>query len=122
MSFLLFIGAAFGFAGVALGAFGAHALAKRIADDRMRIYHTGIQYHLIHALAIIGVGMLASQVGRGSLLALAGYSFAVGILLFSGSLYGLAGQWIRGKWGLLTPVGGVFFLLGWVLLAIAVWP
>lgn len=109
------------FLAVALGAFGAHGLRDRITPDMLAVYQTGVQYHQFHALALLFVGLLIDRLAeRGALLAQrAGALFTIGIVLFGGSLYGLALTGIR-KLGIITPLGGVCFLLGWVTLALAV--
>ncbi|OPG15851.1 DUF423 domain-containing protein [Ferroacidibacillus organovorans] len=115
------LGALFLFLAVALGAFGAHALRARLEPTQLAVYQTGIQYHLIHGLAIIIVGVIAlarQAMGSSSLLTTSGVLFAVGIILFSGSLYLLAMTGIR-KLGAITPFGGLFFLAGWITLLIA---
>ncbi|WP_423742970.1 DUF423 domain-containing protein [Ferroacidibacillus organovorans] len=115
------LGALFLFLAVALGAFGAHALRARLEPSQLAVYQTGIQYHLIHGLAILGVGVIAfahKAPGTPSLLGTSGVLFAVGILLFSGSLYLLAVTGVR-KLGAITPFGGLFFLAGWITLLIA---
>jgi uncharacterized membrane protein YgdD (TMEM256/DUF423 family) len=115
------LGAIGGFLGVALGAFGAHALRDRISPDLLAVYQTGVQYHLVHALALLFVGLLAEHLpGAASRMArVSGTLFAIGILLFSGSLYALALTGVR-KLGIITPFGGVCFLTGWALLVVAV--
>ncbi|KYP80587.1 DUF423 domain-containing protein [Ferroacidibacillus organovorans] len=115
------LGALFLFLAVALGAFGAHALRARLEQAQLAVYQTGIQYHLIHGLAIVIVGVIAlvrQTTGSSSLLTTSGVLFAVGIILFSGSLYLLAMTGIR-KLGAITPFGGLFFLAGWITLLIA---
>jgi uncharacterized membrane protein YgdD (TMEM256/DUF423 family) len=115
------LGAIAGFLGVALGAFGAHALRDRITPDWLAVYQTGVQYHLIHALALLFVGLLADRLPTAAARTarVSGTLFAVGILLFSGSLYALALTGFR-KLGIITPFGGICFLTGWALLAVAV--
>lgn len=101
--------------GVALGAFGAHGLRGVVGPERIDVWETAVRYHLVHALALLAVGWAASRrPGRST--GMAGWSFVVGIALFSGSLYLLV---LTGKaWlGAVTPVGGVLFLAGWVALA-----
>lgn len=98
--------------GVALGAFGAHGL-KDVVDDPSQIerwWNTGARYHLVHAAALLGV---AAHPGRPNA---AGVSFLIGILLFSGSLYLMTLTGIT-KLGMITPLGGVAFIVGWILLA-----
>lgn len=104
--------------GVGLGAFGAHGLARRISDDRLRTFKTGVQYHLIHAVSMVLVGTLALVMGGRWLLIAAGWLFLAGIILFSGSLYGLAVDRIGGRMGILTPIGGFLFMAGWAMVAV----
>lgn len=117
-SFLM-LAAFFGFTGVALGAFAAHALKNRLSPEYLAIFHTGVLYQLIHALAILGVAVLAAQL-PGRLMTWAGFSFALGIVLFSGSLYLLTLTGIS-KLGVITPFGGLAFLVGWALLGLTAW-
>ena len=112
----LFVGAINGFLAVAAGAFAAHGLEARVAPRALEIFQTGAHYHLTHAIALVGVSLVR---GPGANRAdLAGWLFTVGIVLFSGSLYFLV---LADSTALvlLTPVGGVSFLAGWVLLALA---
>ncbi|MDI3326969.1 MAG: DUF423 domain-containing protein [Alicyclobacillaceae bacterium] len=104
------------FLSVALGAFGAHALRSRISAEMLSIYQTGVHYQFIHSLALILVGVLAERLHAPGWTAGAGICFAVGILLFSGSLYALSTSGVP-TLGLVTPFGGIAFLLGWLLLA-----
>lgn len=115
----LMLAAFFGFTGVALGAFAAHGLKNRLSADYLAIFHTGVTYQLVHALALFGVALLAAHL-PGRLVMWAGVAFAVGILLFSGSLYVLTMTGIS-KLGIITPFGGLAFLLGWLLLGLAAW-
>ncbi|WP_322615186.1 DUF423 domain-containing protein [Pseudomonas sp. BIC9C] len=115
----LMLAAFFGFTGVGLGAFAAHGLKSRLSPEYLTIFHTGVTYQLVHTLALLGVALLATQV-PGRLHAWAGASFAVGILLFSGSLYVLTLTGIS-KLGIITPFGGLAFLLGWLCLGLAAW-
>ncbi len=102
--------------GVALGAFGAHALRTRLEPRNLEIYETGVRYQMYHAFALLAVAWLLSRnvpAASG-----AGWAFLVGTLLFSGSLYLMAltgWRWL----GPVTPLGGAAFLVGWVLLALA---
>jgi uncharacterized membrane protein YgdD (TMEM256/DUF423 family) len=112
----LFTAAVAGFFAVALGAFGAHALRDHLDAYRMGVFHTGVQYHCWHALALALAGVLLCLRPARAFTA-AGWAFAMGIVIFSGSLYLLAltgTKW----WGAVTPFGGVAFLVGWLLLAI----
>lgn len=116
------LGAIFAFLGVGLGAFGAHALP--LAPRWLDVWRTGVQYHLAHALALVLVGALAERFARPERLALVARLFAAGIVLFGGSLYALALSSLLGSgpvlWlGAITPLGGVCFLVGWALLAVA---
>jgi len=115
----LLLAAFFGFTGVALGAFAAHGLKDRLSAEYLAIFHTGVTYQLVHALALFGVALLAAHI-PGRLVTWAGVSFAVGIMLFSGSLYLLTLTGI-GKLGIITPFGGLGFLVGWFCLGLAAW-
>ncbi|KQW34146.1 MULTISPECIES: DUF423 domain-containing protein [Pseudomonas] len=117
-SFLM-LAAFFGFTGVALGAFAAHGLKGRLSADYLAIFHTGVTYQLVHTLALLGVALLATHI-PGRIVTWAGTSFVIGILLFSGSLYLLTLTGIS-KLGIITPFGGVAFLIGWLCLGIAAW-
>jgi uncharacterized membrane protein YgdD (TMEM256/DUF423 family) len=117
-SFLM-LAAFFGFTGVGLGAFAAHGLKNRLSPEYLAIFHTGVLYQLVHALALLGVAVLAAQL-PGRLVTWAGFSFALGILLFSGSLYVLTLTGFS-KLGIITPFGGLAFLVGWALLGLAAW-
>ncbi|SEN85204.1 DUF423 domain-containing protein [Pseudomonas sp. NFACC39-1] len=117
-SFLM-LAAFFGFTGVALGAFAAHGLKNRLSADYLAIFHTGVTYQLVHTLALLGVALLATHI-PGRIVTWAGISFVIGILLFSGSLYLLTLTGI-GKLGIITPFGGVAFLIGWLCLGLAAW-
>lgn len=110
----LALGAGYGFVGVALGAFGAHALKARLAPEMLAIWRTAVEYHFYHALALVLVGVLALQ-RPARALDVSGAAFALGILVFSGSLYALALSGVRGL-GAVTPLGGLLFLAGWAAL------
>ena len=104
--------------GVLAGAFGAHGLKGVISEESQRVYQTAVFYHLIHGLALLAVGWLATVKPEERLVAMTGWWFVSGIILFSGSLYLLSLTGIK-KLGIITPVGGVAFLVGWVSLALA---
>jgi uncharacterized membrane protein YgdD (TMEM256/DUF423 family) len=105
-----------GFIAVALGAFAAHGLKNMLSPELLNTFQTGVQYQMYHALALLGVGLLALHYPNNPLLKTSGYLFLLGIVLFSGSLYVLALSGIR--WlGAITPLGGVAFLTAWALLA-----
>ena len=116
----LTLAATFGFLAVGLGAFGAHGLGKRFAElsdgaARMDWWKTAAQYHLAHALAL---GLAAGLLGETRAGRIACVSFALGIVLFSGSLYVLAltgARWL----GAITPFGGLALLAGWLALGLA---
>lgn len=104
---------------VVIGAFGAHALKLRIAEDLMDIYKTGVEYHFYHALGLLLIGILSIHMPSG-LLNWSALLLFIGIMVFSGSLYLLALTGIR--WiGAITPVGGLSFIAGWIMLFVAVW-
>ena len=115
----LMLAAFFGFTGVALGAFAAHGLKNRLTEQYLVIFHTGVTYQLVHTLALFGVALLLTHL-PGRLVVWAGAFFAVGIVLFSGSLYVLTLTGIS-KLGIITPIGGAAFLAGWLCLGLAAW-
>ena len=115
----LLLAAFFGFSGVALGAFAAHGLKAKLTPEYLAIFQTGTHYQLIHALALLVVALLSLHL-PGRLLTTAGWLFALGILLFSGSLYLLTLSGIS-KLGIVTPFGGLAFLAGWLCLGLAAW-
>ncbi|MCB0807590.1 MAG: DUF423 domain-containing protein [Bacteroidales bacterium] len=103
---------------VAIGAFGAHALKEKLADDLLQIYKTGVEYHFYHALGLLLVGILSLYMPS-NLLNWSALLLGIGIVVFSGSLYVLAISGIR--WiGAITPIGGLSFIAGWILLIFAV--
>ncbi len=109
------LGAAFAGIAVALGAFGAHALRATLSEQDLATFETGARYQMYHALALIAVAWAVGRWPGVTSITAAGWSFVVGIVVFSGSLYVLvlSGQ----RWlGAVTPLGGVAFLLGWILL------
>lgn len=112
------VGSIFGATGVAMGAFGSHLLKSKISASSLDVYKTAISYHLFHALAILLCGVLAARIDS-SLLKGAGFSFIVGILLFSGSLYFMT---ITGNksLGIITPIGGIALITGWILITASV--
>jgi uncharacterized membrane protein YgdD (TMEM256/DUF423 family) len=113
------LGAASALIGVAAGAFGAHALKARLAPDLLATFEIGVRYQLVHALALLAVAWACTR-WPGLLASASGWAFAAGTVLFSGSLYLLALTGVR-AFGAVTPVGGVLFLAGWLLLAAAAW-
>jgi uncharacterized membrane protein YgdD (TMEM256/DUF423 family) len=120
----LIIGTVLAGLAVVLGAFGAHGL-KKIADaETLAIYQTAVQYQMYHALALILAGILAERF-LSPLTGYAGFFFIGGVILFSGSLYLISSLKAMNKSiptgvGILTPIGGFLFILGWVLLLVAI--
>jgi uncharacterized membrane protein YgdD (TMEM256/DUF423 family) len=108
-------GAVLAFVGVAAGAFGAHALRDVLPPDRMAIYQTATLYQVLHAVAIVAIGLAPTPQSRG--LRRSALLLAVGVVIFSGSLFILALSGVR-WWGAVTPIGGVAFLAGWLNLAV----
>lgn len=105
------LAALFGALGVMLGAFGAHALKARLEPAQLDVWSTAVEYHLIHAVALLAVALFGAATDRAVSWPAAG--FTAGILLFSGSLYGLAlggPRWL----GPVTPLGGLCFIAGWL--------
>lgn len=113
-------GAIHGFLAVALGAFGAHALKGVLDDYGVGIWDTAIQYQMFHASALLVVGILMSSklLGPSKQLKWAAICMNMGIIFFTGSLLVLAISGI-GILGAITPIGGVFFLVGWILLILS---
>jgi len=111
----LSLGALGGFLSVALGAFGAHLLRDILDANHLAIFHTGVTYQFYHSLALILIAILI-KLDPDIRLQKVGLAFAVGIVIFSGSLYALAITGYR-PLGAITPIGGVSFLAGWALLA-----
>ncbi|AYC28776.1 DUF423 domain-containing protein [Paenisporosarcina cavernae] len=121
MPFFIIAGAVNAFLAVALGAFGAHALKEKLSEKYLAIWETAVQYQMFHAVALLVIGVLLSTslLGPVSSLNWAGYLLLAGIIIFSGSLYVLSLTGI-GVLGAITPIGGVAFLAGWVMLIVAV--
>jgi uncharacterized membrane protein YgdD (TMEM256/DUF423 family) len=110
----ILIAAIYGSAAVVFGAFGAHALKARLTAEQLASWQTAVQYHLLHSVAILALGLFALHAGR-SVRVPAGL-FSVGVLLFSGSIYGLVlgGPRLLGP---VTPIGGICLIAGWIALA-----
>lgn len=116
-------GALLGAVAVALGAFGAHGLKKIVAAETVQTFQTGVQYQMCHALALLLTGLLYEKCSQ-KFASLAGNLFIAGITLFSGSLYiltiGKAAEITAlDKAGIITPLGGVCFIAGWLFLFFA---
>jgi uncharacterized membrane protein YgdD (TMEM256/DUF423 family) len=114
----LSIGSISGALAVMLGAFGAHGLKDKLSEKMLANYMTGVEYHFYHTLVLLIVGVIALHYPTKQLTA-SGWAFTIGILTFSGSLYVMALTGIT-KLGAITPIGGLFFIIGWILLAAAV--
>lgn len=115
MSKLFFsLGAVFAFLGVMLGAFGAHALRSKLEPRMLEVFETGVRYQMYHAFALMATAWAISQ-WPGGPNQIAGWFFVAGIVVFSGSLYGLTLSGMRGL-GAITPLGGLMFLAGWLCL------
>lgn len=113
------LGALSGFVAVGAGAFGAHGLKARLAPDLLAVFETAARYQMVHALALLAVAWAIDR-WSGRATVASGWCFVGGTLIFSGSLYLLALTGVRG-FGAITPVGGVLFMAGWLLLAVAAW-
>ena len=110
----IFWGALFALSGVMIGAFGAHGLKALLTPDQLAIYHTGVDYQFVHALALLLLGALA-QHQTPKAWQLAATLFIAGVFIFSGSLYVLVltdTSWL----GAITPIGGTSFIAGWAAL------
>jgi uncharacterized membrane protein YgdD (TMEM256/DUF423 family) len=115
----LAIAAIFGGLSVAAGAFGAHALKERLSERSLEIFETAAQYQMYHALALLLVALLLTQEDFPQpVLVASGWTFIIGILIFSGSLYALSLTGIK-VLGAITPLGGAAFIAGWGTLVIA---
>jgi uncharacterized membrane protein YgdD (TMEM256/DUF423 family) len=110
------VGAVLGAIGVGLGAFGAHGLKSRVGPEMLAVWETAAKYHLIHALALLATAW-ACERWPGTGTSAAGWLFAAGIVLFSGSLYAMVLTGVRAL-GAITPLGGLAFIAGWLALAV----
>ena len=120
MKLFVLLGSLNALLGVGLGAFGAHGLKTRVAPELLTVWETAVQYHLVHALGLLLIAIFCQLMPEVSLLRISGWFLLVGIVLFSGSLYVLVLTGIK-PLGMITPIGGVAFLVGWLLLALAAW-
>lgn len=118
MKVFLLIGAINGFLAVALGAFGAHGLEGKISEQAIKTWEKAVTYQMFHTGTILITGLLLMKYQMASLV-WAGALFTLGIILFSGSLYVYSTTGIRSL-AMITPFGGIVFLIGWVLLGYAV--
>jgi|SRR5690625_4241480 len=117
MKLFIIIGAAFGFLAVALGAFGAHMLEGNISDAALNAWEKAVKYQMFHTVPIIITGLLLTKIQLSSLIA-SGWLFTIGTILFAGSLYMYAATGVRFL-AMITPFGGVTFLIGWVVFGYA---
>jgi uncharacterized membrane protein YgdD (TMEM256/DUF423 family) len=115
----LAIASLLGALGVAAGAFASHALRDQLSERMLTVFETGVRYQMYHALALGGVALLLARADLSpTWLAAAGWAFVAGVVIFSGSLYGLSLSGV--KWlGAITPLGGVALIAGWSCLALA---
>jgi uncharacterized membrane protein YgdD (TMEM256/DUF423 family) len=114
----VFLGSLNAFLAVALGAVGAHGLRHTLSADALTVYETAVQYHLIHAIGLVLIGIIGHWQPNSIYLRVAGGLLLAGILGFSGSLYVMSiteARWL----GWITPFGGAAFLLGWLILALS---
>lgn len=102
--------------GVALGAFGTHGLRDKVSQRLLETWQTGVQYHVIHAIGLIVVGILCAH----SKVRLSGWLMVSGIVIFAGTLYAYVLTEIK-AFAIVTPLGGLCFILAWLLIGIAFW-
>ena len=114
---LITMAAVNGLLAVMLGAFMSHSLERTITTELLTVFQTGVSYHMYHSLAALAVGILSHIFPKVRLLKFSAYSFLLGIMFFSGSLYLLALTELP-MIGLITPIGGAFFIFGWIMLCI----
>lgn len=121
----LTLGFAFAGLGVIIGAFAAHGLKPMMEISQQQTFETGVRYQMYHSFALIAIGLLGNHLQNNNL-SLSTLFFTLGILCFSGSLYALSLLQMNGYVGLkgvgiITPIGGLFFILGWIFAIMAVW-
>jgi len=114
----LFFGASFGLLAVVFGAFGAHLLKKKLTSEQLQSFETGVKYQMYHGIALLTLGFqLNTNIPLDNYIV---YSFILGVLLFSFSIYGLVISSAKNKklkfFGPITPLGGLFLVCGWALL------
>ena len=114
------LGSLMAFVAVLLGAFGAHLLRGRLTGLRLEDYQIGVHYQMFHALGLILIGLCVERLGDSKNVRTAGWLLFGGIVCFSGSLYAFA---LTGNkmFGALAPIGGLSFMVGWLLLTAAAW-
>ncbi|RUO25390.1 DUF423 domain-containing protein [Aliidiomarina minuta] len=119
MYWIIMLAAVLGGLSVAMGAFAAHGLQNQLSSQSLEVFKTGVQYQFIHALALLAIGVWAVQQPQGWL-QVAAIAWLIGIILFSGSLYGLS--ILEWRWlGPVTPLGGISFIIGWIAVFMAAW-
>ncbi|MGM8211455.1 DUF423 domain-containing protein [Virgibacillus sp. W0430] len=118
MKLFLLAGAINGFIAVALGAFGAHGLEGKITEKALNTWEKAVHYQMFHTMALIATGIVISKIDAINLY-WAGWMFLIGIILFSGSLYMYSTTGIKSL-AMITPFGGIFFLIGWILFGYAI--
>ncbi|WP_406682988.1 DUF423 domain-containing protein [Seonamhaeicola sp. MEBiC1930] len=115
---VIITGALFGMLSVIFGAFGAHALKKILSENQLKSFETGVKYQMYHAIVLLVLGFSSNDTTKAMF-----WSFTLGILLFSFSIYGLVLSDAKGKkmrfLGPVTPIGGLLLITGWVLLIIS---
>lgn len=117
MKAFLVIGAVNGFLAVALGAFGAHGLEGKISDQALKTWEKAVHYQMFHTVSLLITGVALFKLQSSALL-WAGWLFILGIILFSGSLYLYSTTGVRSL-AMITPFGGIVFLIGWILFGYA---
>lgn len=120
----LILGFIFAALGVIIGAFAAHGLKPMMELSQQQTFETGVRYHMYHSFALIIVGLLSAHISNNNI-NLATLFFTLGIICFSGSLYALSIMQMNGLVGLkgvgiITPIGGLFFIMGWLFSLLAV--
>ncbi len=118
MKLFLILGAVNGFLAVALGAFGAHGLEGKISEKAIGTWEKAVDYQMFHTMALLATGFLMTKI-QGAGIVWAGWMFLIGIVLFSGSLYLYATTSVK-TFAMVTPFGGIAFLVGWVLIGYVV--
>ncbi len=113
------LGAINAFLAVGFGAFGAHGLKAKLTAQMLAVYQTGVEYHMAHALGLVLIGVMSLHFPESVWLKTSAGLLLLGIILFSGSLYILSMTGIR-QLGMITPIGGLAFLLGWLCLFVAI--
>jgi uncharacterized membrane protein YgdD (TMEM256/DUF423 family) len=120
MKIFVVLGSLSAFLGVGLGAFGAHGLKTKVTPEMLAVWQTGVLYHLVHALGLLLIGILCHLMPETATVRNAGWAILLGTVLFSGSLYLLVLTGVK-PLGMITPFGGIAFLVGWLLLGVAAW-